>query len=97
MRTIETKADVMLQIVVLERVDPTDNAFRFYVLSVEPTLFEDYSLVREWGRIGKAGHRRIDLYESAAAAKVDLQTWIDRNIGRGYSVCAATAEKPSPA
>ena len=47
MRTIQNNADVMLQIVVLERVDPTDNAFRFYVLSVEPTLFEDYSLVRE--------------------------------------------------
>ncbi|MGO9057494.1 MAG: WGR domain-containing protein, partial [Candidatus Binataceae bacterium] len=42
----------LLSIVSLERIDPERNAFRYYVLSIEPTLFEEPSLVREWGRVG---------------------------------------------
>ena len=48
----------------LERVDRTKNMARYYVLSVEPTLFAESSLVRRWGRIG-GGYRkrtRIDLH-----------------------------------
>ena len=36
----------------LERVDPKANIHRYYVLAVEPTLFGDVGLRREWGRIG---------------------------------------------
>jgi hypothetical protein len=28
------------------------NMARFYVLAIEPTLFDEMALVREWGRIG---------------------------------------------
>ncbi|WP_159650744.1 WGR domain-containing protein, partial [Bosea sp. 125] len=33
----------------LRRIDPTRNMRRFYVLSVQPTLFGGVSLVRHWG------------------------------------------------
>src|SRR5580692_486189 len=46
-----------VQLVVLDRIDPARNMARYYVLSIEPTLFDDSSLVREWGRIGKPGRR----------------------------------------
>src|SRR5271170_4762415 len=36
----------LLQVLVLERVDRAKNMARFYVLSIEPTLFEDLALVR---------------------------------------------------
>ena len=49
----------LLQVLVLERVDRAKNMARFYVLSIEPTLFEDLALVRRWGRIGSAGRERI--------------------------------------
>ena len=42
-------------VLVLGRVDRTKNMARYYVLSVEPTLFGESSLVRRWGRIGGAG------------------------------------------
>src|ERR1700723_3627520 len=48
-----------LNVLVLERVDRTKNMARYYVLSVEPTLFAESSLVRRWGRIGGAGRTRI--------------------------------------
>ena len=37
-----------LNVLVLERVDRTKNMARYYVLSVEPTLFAESSLVRLW-------------------------------------------------
>lgn len=45
-----------MQLVVLDRIDPARNMARYYVLSIEPTLFDDSSLVREWGGLdGVAG------------------------------------------
>jgi predicted DNA-binding WGR domain protein len=41
---------------------------RFYVLAIEPTLFGDTAVVREWGRIGSLGRRRLDLYPDTASA-----------------------------
>jgi hypothetical protein len=38
--------------IVLERVDPSRNIARYYVLSIEPTLFVKHTLIRRWGRIG---------------------------------------------
>ena len=59
----QTKDPDVLNVLVLERVDRTKNMARYYVLSVEPTLFAELSLVRRWGRIGGAGRTRIDLHE----------------------------------
>src|SRR5271157_5128245 len=59
----------LLQVLVLERVDHARNMSRFYVLSIEPTLFEDLALVRRWGRIGSAGRERIDLHPSRDRAQ----------------------------
>jgi hypothetical protein len=41
--------------IVLERVDPARNIARYYVLSIEPTLFAKHTLIRRWGRIGSLG------------------------------------------
>lgn len=51
-----------VQLLVLERREPNANMARFYVLSLEETLFGDTALVREWGRLGTPGRRRLDLY-----------------------------------
>jgi len=45
----------LIQVLVLERIDRDRNMARFYVLSIEPTLFEDLALVRRWGRMGARG------------------------------------------
>ncbi len=36
----------------LRRVDPNRNMFRFYAVTIEPTLFCEWAVVRQWGRIG---------------------------------------------
>ncbi len=71
-------------IVALDRIDPDRNAFRYYVLSIEPTLFEEAGLVQEWGRIGQRGRQIVELCPAAAAAKVELDTGLFRKRRRGY-------------
>lgn len=73
-----------MQLLVLERRDPLENIARFYVLAIEPTLFGDTALVREWGRIGSAGRRRLDLFAAAAGAAEALEVWLARKKRRGY-------------
>jgi len=80
-----------LQILVLERTDPSRNMARFYVLAIEPTLFGDAALVREWGRLGSRGRRRLDLHANKAIAAEALEVWLDRKVRRGYQVRASHA------
>jgi predicted DNA-binding WGR domain protein len=47
-------ADLQL---ILERTDPAHNVARYYVLSVEATLFARNTLVQRWGRMGSTGRK----------------------------------------
>lgn len=77
----------MLQLLVLERVEHEDNVHRYYVLSLEPTLFGDTGLRREWGRLGqRGGASRLELHADADTAKEALEGWLARKQKRGYSV-----------
>ncbi|RWM47642.1 MAG: WGR domain-containing protein [Mesorhizobium sp.] len=51
---------------------------RFYVLTIEPSLFGDAALVRAWGRIGSFGRQRLDLFASAGEADEALDAWLAR-------------------
>ena len=68
--------------------DRTKNMARYYVLSVEPTLFAEWALVRRWGRIGGAERTRIDLHLSPPLAQIALNTWLQRKRRRGYQLRA---------
>jgi len=82
----------MVLILALTKILPLHNSFdihtkstaRYYVLSVEPTLFAESSLLRRWGRIGCAGRTRIDLHASPPLAQMALNTWLERERRRGY-------------
>lgn len=47
----------------LRRVDPERNMARFYLLTIQPTLFGSVSLIRNWGRIGTSGQVKIETYD----------------------------------
>jgi predicted DNA-binding WGR domain protein len=78
-----------IQYLVLDRCDPSRNMARYYVLSIEPSLFGDATLIREWGRLGQLGQRRISLYESQSRAAEALETWLQRKRRRGYLLRSA--------
>ena len=73
--------------IVLERVDPARNIARYYVLSIEPTLFAKHTLIRRWGRVGSLGRERLRIFgsEDASRAQVTLETWLIRKRKRGYA------------
>jgi predicted DNA-binding WGR domain protein len=41
----------------LEKHDPAKNQARFYNMVILPNLFGEWTLYREWGRIGQGGQR----------------------------------------
>jgi predicted DNA-binding WGR domain protein len=75
---------LQMLVLVLERRDEGCTMARFYVLAIEPTLFGDTALIREWGRIGAKGRRRLDLHADQAAAAESLDVWLTRKVARGY-------------
>jgi len=48
----------------LVRHEPDNNIHRFYQIFVTPGIFEEWSLIREWGRIGSPGTVRKNWYET---------------------------------
>lgn len=52
----------------LRRIEPSRNMRRFYVLSVQPTLFGGTSLVRHWGRIGTKGQSMMETFDAPEEA-----------------------------
>ncbi|KAA3448462.1 WGR domain-containing protein [Mesorhizobium sp. SARCC-RB16n] len=71
----------------LRRIDPSQNMRRFYTLAIQPTLFGDASVIRNWGRIGTNGQSMMETFDSeddAVTASVKLQRAKRR---RGYRPC----------
>ncbi|MDA9488890.1 WGR domain-containing protein [Bradyrhizobium sp. CCBAU 11361] len=52
----------------LRRFEATRNMRRFYLLSIQPTLFGGVSLIRNWGRIGTSGQVLMRTFEDSAGA-----------------------------
>ena len=70
--------------ITLTRRDAARNLYRFYRLDVQPDLFGDWCLVREWGRIGCPGRVCFTPYPSAAQAQAALEQQRRRKERRGY-------------
>lgn len=70
--------------VYLTRVDASQNMARYYRMTVQPTLFGEWSVVREWGRIGRSGQVRAVPYQSEREA-TEAMAMIERQKSRrGY-------------
>ena len=71
--------------VCLHRIDPVRRMARYYTLSVELTLFQDWSCRREHGRIGARGGRvMIGLYAGKDEALAALGVILRAKRRRGY-------------
>ena len=68
----------------LTRIDSSQNAHRFYRMEIVRGLFGDWSLIREWGRIGQSGQVRVDWYDTEAAAKDARFDILMKKARRGY-------------
>jgi predicted DNA-binding WGR domain protein len=70
--------------ITLTRIDEAANMHRFYRLSIQPGLFGDVALIREWGRIGSHGQSKTDWFESEPDAKDARFSLHMKKAKRGY-------------
>jgi predicted DNA-binding WGR domain protein len=73
----------------LIRCAPLRNENRFYLMTTAPTLFGDWTLIREWGRRGSPGRLRHDPYRSIGEALTALLTLQRQKLRRGYQLAWA--------
>ncbi len=70
--------------VYLERFDPARNMARFYRVEIRPTLFGEWAVIRQWGRIGTHGQAREEWFSSIHEAQIVQASRIARKQRRGY-------------
>ena len=75
----------------LRRIEPSLNMARFYVLTLEPTLFGEVAVMRHWGRIGTHGRQKSCYVGPLEDARVALAKQADRKRRRGYVATGPTA------
>ena len=81
----------------LEKRVPERNQFRFYRLDLQPTLFGQWSFIREWGRIGQEGRVVISTFPTAAEADSAMQRKHRQKERRGYCTLGAAPHVPRTA
>ena len=74
----------------LRRIDPSRNMARFYMLTVQPTLFGEWCLVREWGRIGSPGRVASTAFPSPDLAEAALDKCQRQKVRKGYEFNGAS-------
>lgn len=70
----------------MERREPARNIQRFYAITVTRTRFDDWALVREWGRIGQPGTVRETGMASEHTAVTTSASLRRRKERRGYAL-----------
>ncbi|WP_445219782.1 WGR domain-containing protein [Bradyrhizobium sp. Pa8] len=58
---------------------------RFYLLSIQPTLFGGISLIRNWGRIGTSDQVMIQTFDDSAEAGEAFGRLESAKCRRGYA------------
>ncbi len=71
--------------VTLYRIDSARNMQRYYYLSIQPDLFGNHCLVREFGRIGRSGQVRITPYPTGEEAQAAFQKQRGAKERKGYA------------
>ena len=66
------------------KTEPAKNIFRFYRLDIQADLFGNQCLIRQWGRIGKAGQMKTAPFPTLEAAEQELAKYQRLKSNRGY-------------
>jgi len=80
----EVQIEMFPRELLLQRIDPDRNMRRYYWMTVERDLFGGASLIREWGRLGARGQRRIEPHVDEGEAVSALLQLARRKRRRGY-------------
>lgn len=77
--------------IVLRRIDPALNMYRFYAVEVSGSLLGGCALVRSWGRMGTVGAVRVDLYPDRGEVEAARAKLLAGKLRKGYRPHGAAA------
>jgi predicted DNA-binding WGR domain protein len=66
------------------RNDPAKPISRFYRVEISANLFQEFSVLREWGNMGGKGCQIIRLFPDLLSASKAADTVRETNLRRGY-------------
>ena len=66
------------------RIDPSRNMARYYMLSIETTLFGEVAVARAWGRIGKRGGEKKEMFATETEAVIHFLELVRKKRRKGY-------------
>ena len=70
----------------LQKIRPEENQYRFYTVRVTPSLFDDWTMIREWGRIGSGGTLRSDIFSTEEDALQKMKLVLKDKTKKGYLI-----------
>ena len=74
--------------ILLQRIQPEDGMNRWYLVTVQPTLFHPCAVVIAWGRRDNDFQQwRVIPAENEARAQEMARKIVTRKIRRGYQIC----------
>ena len=82
--------------ILLSRVDAGRNMARYYFLALQPGLFEEWAVLREWGRIGSPGQMRTSWHQTETAAATQQAKLARAKLRRGYRWAGETRISVAP-
>ena len=82
--------------IVLTRADHDRNMHRFYALDIAPTLFGDWSLITEWGRISSSGMVQTSTFADEASGGAAQAKRIAVKQRSGYQSKGTEGVAPAP-
>lgn len=68
----------------LHRREPAKNMARFYLIGIHADLFGGVAVLREWGRIGRAGRLKTEAHPDEPTADRAAERITARKRCRGY-------------
>ena len=68
----------------LVKIIPEKNQHRYYQMTIQENLFADFSLVTEYGRIGRSGRLSTKGYKTHADALAALNKKLLEKLKKGY-------------
>ena len=66
------------------RNDPNKCTPRFYRVEISANLFQEFSVLREWGHSGSKGRQMIRLFPDLLSASIAADVVRETNLRRGY-------------